>query len=252
MNRIDLQPKTINAHGKLRDDGSIFRKPPSDAVDQAWSRAALDGYEFINVTKSDIIAAGKDPATAVQWDQSIDSYPAQVEFSHKIHCLNVVRKEIWGDYYFGNVSIASDEAAIKRGDYNPADNKDMITDGDSKQFTLKALRRMHRQHTMHCLHIVLQDLMCNVDVGIISHDWLRWDGAHADKDEAPIFPMADFSTASKCRSYEAASDWVRKNAVQNGTQKWGSLHATPGTQVAQRIDSYWPKFNSVEEGDSSD
>jgi len=227
--------RTLN--GSIQDDGSIFRQGPSDEVDEAWSRVAFDDYELINVTKADIIASGKDPTTRVRWDQSVDAYPAQVEFAHQIHCLDMVRKEIWGERYFGNLSIAADDAAIARNDYDPNSGDGYYVDGDQKKLTLKGLRRLHRQHTMHCLHILLQNIMCNVDVGIITHDWVPGN----TKMETPLpHPLADFSTNKMCRSFDAAADWVHKNAVKKGSDRFSKLTGSPDVRVAQRNDSYWP------------
>lgn len=233
---MDLGPLVKTVSGSIHTDGSIFRRSPSAEVDAAWSRIALDGYEMINVTRADILASGKDPAIAARWDPAVDAYPAQIEFSHKIHCLNVVRQEIWGDHYFGNESIRAHETAIARGDYDPEDGRDLFIDGDSNKRTLKARRLMHQQHTMHCLHIILQDLMCNVDVGIITHNWASEDHSKG----MPAHPVPDFSTKKQCRDFDAATGWIKSHAVQHATKKFAKLERPPGAPVWNTSDSYWP------------
>ncbi|KAK0616931.1 hypothetical protein B0T14DRAFT_589252 [Immersiella caudata] len=233
-----LEPRTMS--GRIHDDGSIFRQGPSEQVDEAWARVALDGFELFNVTEADIIASGKDPTTRVRWDPPVDSYPAQVEFAHQIHCLDVVRKEIWGEHYFGNISIAADDAAIASGEYDPnsQDGYYHYGDGGETTYTLKGQRRMHRQHTMHCLHMILQSLMCNLDLGIVTHDWTP--GNPNFEPSPPARPFADFSTNKMCRNFNAASEWVRKNAVRNGDRIFSRLPPPPSVRVAERNDSYWP------------
>lgn len=224
--------------GSIRDDGSLFRKGPSDEVDAAWSQIAFDGYELVNVTKQDIIASGKDPRTSVRWEESIDAYPAQIEFAHQIHCLNEIRKEIWGERYFGNLSILADDAAISRKEYDPLSNDDLyVEDENHKKLTLKGLRRLHRQHTMHCLHMTLQNIMCNVDVGIITHNWVPGN-PHI---ESPLpRPQADFSIVKTCKDFSAATDWIHQNAVRNGSARFESMKGLPDIAVLRTNDSYWP------------
>ncbi|KAK3348905.1 hypothetical protein B0T25DRAFT_481231 [Lasiosphaeria hispida] len=209
LQAIDQRLEMRTMSGSIHDDGSIFRQGPSDEVDKAWAWVAFDDYELINVTEADIIASGKDPTTRVRWDPSIDSYPAQIEFAHQIHCLDVVRKEIWGERYFGNT-----------------------------KYTLKARRRMHRQHTMHCLHMLLQNLMCNLDLGIVTHDWIP---GNTNMESSPFpRPFADFSTKKMCPNFGPAADWVHKNAVRKGDKTFSELTPPPGVRVAERNDSYWP------------
>lgn len=235
---MDLEPKMRTMSGSIRDDGSIFRQEPSDEVDAAWSRLAFDDYELINVTEADIVASGKDSTTRVRWHDSIDAYPAQIEFPHQIHCLNEIRKEIWGERYFGNLSIMADDAAIARNEYDPQTSDGLYAeDGNRKKLTLKGLRRLHRQHTMHCLHMTLQNIMCNVDVGIITHNWVPGN-AHI---ESPLpRPLADFSTKKMCRNFDAAADWIHRNAIKNGNDNFERLKGSPGVHIFQTNDSYWP------------
>jgi hypothetical protein len=222
FDRVDLNPHTYTISGSIHSDNSIFRQPPSAAVDAAWAQVSLEGYELINVTHADIIASNKDPSTRVRWTEAVDAYPAQVEFAHKIHCLNQVRKEIWGEHYFGDVSIHADDADQKR-------------QAVQKTVTLQQARRIHREHTMHCLHILLQDLMCNVDVGIITHNWVKVPGEPEEKPMA----LADFSTVKQCRDFDAVADFVRKNAVPGGSEKLADLRGSADTVVFQTGDSYF-------------
>jgi hypothetical protein len=34
-----------------------------------------------------------------------------------------------------------------------------------------SIEMLHGPVVMHCLHVLLQELLCNVDVGIILHNW---------------------------------------------------------------------------------
>lgn len=93
---------------------------------------------------------------------------------------------------------------------------------------------MRRMHTMHCIHILLQDLMCNADVGIITVNWVH---AHLG---APGTLVEDFSTQKQCRNFDALLDWVHKNAVKDGDKIYQSLTSHPSTRFVETEDSYWP------------
>lgn len=199
-----------------------------------WKELTLEDYQFINVTAEDIRKSGQDPSPRVRWEEASDAYPAQVEFAHKIHCLNEIRKEVWGEHYFGLLSISAGDNDSSDSDdgqgYTPVTNK-------PTEFTLDDARGIHRQHTMHCIHMLLQDLMCNVDVGIITHNWMR-----SGRDpEAPAYPMADFSTQQKCRNFDAAAEWVRKHAVSEGNIKFGDLEGSARTDSLWDNDTRWQK-----------
>ena len=79
-----MGPRTERTIGGLRENGNIFRKAPSRAVDEAWSLVAMDGFEVINATAADLRAAGEDPNVAARWDVGVDAYPVEVEVSHKV------------------------------------------------------------------------------------------------------------------------------------------------------------------------
>lgn len=251
---VDLGPKPKRAIGGLHDHGIIFRQPPSPEVDEAWSIAALDHFEVINVTKADIIAAGEDPEYASQWDPEVDSYPVEIEFSHKvrysesisglvresvakymsqIHCLDQVRKSIWGDHYWGENSIHADDRALARGDYKNDDEG--LYDDKTGEPSLKGERRIRRYHTMHCLHMILQDLQCNADVGIVPIVWTRGEGPNAK-----LRHINQFSTLKQCRDIDAAMKWVRDNAVKGANEGHGTLKYHAGTRVFKTNDGYDP------------
>jgi hypothetical protein len=200
---------------------------------------SFDGYELINVTTADIVASGKDPTTRVRWDPTVDAFPAQIEFAHQIHCLNILRKEIWAERYFQNISIAADDAAIARNEYDPDSEDGLYVNGPEGEqtFTLKGLRRMHRQHTMHCLHILLQNLMCTLDLGIVTSDWIP---ANTRVQKPLPRPFADFSTVKMCPNFDAAAEWVRKSAVKDGNDRLKRMTGSLDVMVSQRNDSYWP------------
>lgn len=173
---VDMNVTTKTFNGALRDDTSIWRMPPSPEVDAAWDYLSAEDMQFITVSSDGVRRSGKNPATAVKaplsWGIGEDAYVAQVEVFHQIHCLNELRKEMYYDYYY-----------------------------DSPRHEL------HRSHKSHCVHMLLQNLMCNADVGVITHNWLHDERYYAPKTR----PFPDFSVAKQCRDFDAVMKWLRES-----------------------------------------
>lgn len=162
-----MQIKTVNA-SLANEDDSIFRKPPSPEVDAAWDRVSLLGYHTIST--SDVLALGKDPTLTVRapasWNRGPDAHIVQIDMTHQIHCLNAVRKAMYPDYY-------------------P---------------TRKLMADVHPQH---CLHVLLQNLLCDASVDVMTYNWM----------ETQHNPFPDMDVQKKCRDGEAVLDWHERNLV---------------------------------------
>jgi len=170
-----MGPITKTFNGLLRDNTSIYRMAPSPEVDAAWDYLSAEDMQVITVTAHDIQSSGKDPLISVKapssWGFGSDAYIAQVEVFHQIHCLNELRKEMFYDYYY-----------------------------DSPR------NQLHTSYKSHCVHMLLQTLMCNADVGVITHEWV-----HDEKYFEPkTRPFPDFSTVKQCRDFDAVMGWLRR------------------------------------------
>lgn len=169
FDRLDIPLRTQKVNATLANEGNwIWRRPPSPEVDAAWERVALQGYH--TVTTKDIIALGRDPEMTIRapldWGLGPDAHVVQLDMSHLIHCLNVVRKAMYPDYY--------------------------------------PMRKvMVDSHPQHCLHILLQNLMCDASVDLITHTWM----------ETQHNPFPDMSINKKCRDFEAVLGWHEENMV---------------------------------------
>ena len=91
---------------------------------------------------------GKDPTIAAKYPDEYglgsDAYIVEIDVFHQIHCLNTLRKEINFEYYFG----------------------DQYPDR-------KNLPKFHKIHISHCLYLLLQNLMCQANVDVITHKWVE-------------------------------------------------------------------------------
>lgn len=202
-------------NGALWDNTSIWRMPPSPEVDSAWNHISAEDLQLISVSSVDVTKSGKDPSVCVKapetWGLGSDAYIAQVEVFHQIHCLDELRKEIYYDYYY----------------------KSPPTD-------------LHKGHKGHCVHMLLQTLMCNADVGIITHNWVHDD----DYFEPKTRPFPDFSIEKKCRNFTKVMDWLRnKGGIRDLASKFPMAYpgqvpivSGKGYAIPESHDDSTPKF----------
>lgn len=120
----------------------------------------------------------------LSWGHGPDAYFAQVDIFHIVHCLNEVRKEMWPEYYYDQ----------------PSD-------------------RSRREFKAHCMHILLQNLLCTADVGIISHNWVHNERFSKSK----TMPFPDYNLVKKCRNFDALLEWTIDRRVLDWRSKWQQL-----------------------------
>jgi hypothetical protein len=83
---------------------SWTRRPPGDEIGESMWQSFEDVPTF-PITREQVIALGKDPETTAKfeddfWSLGDDAYIASLDFQHKLHCLNSLRKMAFSD--FGN------------------------------------------------------------------------------------------------------------------------------------------------------
>lgn len=215
---VDLHPRLQAFNGAIHDNSSIYRQPPSPAVDAAWDLISTAKYQLTTVSAADIRYAGKKPETSVKapesWGRGPDAYPAQIDVFHQIHCLNELRKEIYFDYYYSSGV------------------KEKIGSG-----------LLHQQHKQHCIHMLLQNLMCHADVDMVTHNWIHNDRFYEPKTR----PFPDFSLNRMCRDFDTLLKWVMDKAtVDEWEEKWNVLRIPEGAEIIPG-DGYGPAS-----GESSD
>lgn len=190
LDKIDLRPAPKMMEGSLYDDQhSIYCRDPSPEVDLAWERVAGKGAEIVMMDSSDVTKVGKDPRSVVHaplhWGFGTSAVPIQVDVFHQVHCLNEIRKEMHSDHYYKGSSRTA----------------------------------LHIAHKKHCLHMLLQNLMCQANVDVITHDWV----------ETTSRPYADFNIFHQCRDFEALLEWQEKNSLKDVKEKmFDGLEIPPG------------------------
>jgi len=183
-----MQVGLTTVNGAMHDNTSIWRMPPSREVDAAWDSLTRGGLEIITVSAADIELSGKDPALSVKvppsWNQGPDAYFAQIEIFHILHCLDGIRKEMWSEYYYDDPSDA-----------------------------------IRRELKAHCLHVILQNLLCTADVGIVQYNWM-----HDDRyPESRTIPVPDYNLVKQCRNFDALLEWTIDRSVPGWQSKWREL-----------------------------
>ncbi|MCJ1376916.1 hypothetical protein MMC17_000006 [Xylographa soralifera] len=180
LNDLSIPLTTTRLNGSFLNTSppSIYRQPPSPAVDAAWERISLT--RTIPISSADVLRVGKNPLKTAKFPLSHnlgpDAYVAQIDVFHQIHCLNILRKELHFDYYYGSTYPAGRAS-------EPAQQP---------------------MHVSHCLHILLQNLMCQASVDVVTHRWV----------DVQKHPIPDFSVRKVCRDFEAVLQHVEERSVE--------------------------------------
>jgi len=168
-----VEYETVKFNGTFRYP-SIYRGTPTPELDAAWNRITKN-VQPLQISRETLDKIGKaDRPSLVRFkEEDGGGYMASVAAIHQLHCLNMLRKYTYNEYYKDK-----DEAFTVRPD-------------------------IFRTHLDHCVELIRQKLMCNSDVGVITNEWVDgWD-----------LPYPDFNTVHKCRNYEKVLDWAYKHAM---------------------------------------
>jgi hypothetical protein len=148
---------------------------PGSKVDLAWAKLATNARHF-RVPEDQAAKYGLHPGHA-RWSKADGGgYPVLFEFSHHLHCVDLLRQAlVWNyDYYVG----------LGLG---PFSNEPKII----------------KTHTYHCLDMLRQVIMCQPDTGVFGQYWVKeLNGT-----------FVDFNTVHKCKNFEEIRDWVVQHQV---------------------------------------
>jgi len=167
-------------------------------VDAAWSSLGVD-YRPLAVPADQAEMSGLLPDQVKVSEKYGGGFPANVEGLHHLHCLNLLRKSL---YYNFEYYHSRHEGAFKNSD------------------------EILRYHVSHCLDILRQQLMCNVDIGVLGQVWLY-----------PSAPEAyvDFNTRHKCRNFDAVRQWAEERQLPEAVPADFLQLPRPGDTVYETI-----------------
>ncbi|PPQ65051.1 hypothetical protein CVT26_015747 [Gymnopilus dilepis] len=154
---------------------SEFRGPPTPEIDAAWMRIS-QGVKPTRLTLEQVLKIGKfDTPSKVKFrEEDGGGYMASMEVTHQLHCLNMLRKYTYKEYY---------------QNFDPS-----FTHPKPDVF---------RTHLDHCVEILRQHLMCTADVGMITYEWVTGFSE----------PYPDFNVKHQCRNFEKILDWGYRHAI---------------------------------------
>ncbi|KAF5587860.1 hypothetical protein FPANT_6800 [Fusarium pseudoanthophilum] len=183
LDSINFKMRPIETEGGLFEakNPSKWRNSlkPDPEVDDAWED--LEIIRVFPITEAEVRRLGKDPELLVKFPQEYglgdNAYMAQIDMFHQIHCLNLLRHLAWAEY-----------------------NRN----GTAK----KPFSDLHWIHVSHCTDILMQNLMCNGNLDIITFNWV----------ETQSNPFPDFAVNHQCRDFDAIYDWQDKHSVP---KEWG-------------------------------
>jgi len=147
---------------------------PSSDIDTAWRRISTD-VKPIRVTKEQLHKMGivVSPTMVTIPQEEGGGYLASLEVTHHLHCLDMLRKATYREYYES---------------FDPA-------------FQIEIDTLMNQLDT--CVDILRQALMCYPDINMVPYYWVR--GSKA--------PFPDSSTIHRCKDFEKIIDWATWRAI---------------------------------------
>ncbi|KAF2210011.1 hypothetical protein CERZMDRAFT_13606, partial [Cercospora zeae-maydis SCOH1-5] len=125
------------------ENQSKYAGKPSDSIDEAWDELIHDRYFLISDEEAneawgpDYILNYRTP------DKSTEKggYLAGLEVFHTLHCLNVLRMQLYANYYHGSSNDTG---------------------------------RAEQYHLDHCIDMIRQTIQCFGDLSPVPHRW--WPG----------------------------------------------------------------------------
>ncbi|KAI0113404.1 hypothetical protein F4814DRAFT_421703 [Daldinia grandis] len=180
---MPLTDTLLNGSLWLGDNPPIWRGlPDSNETNKAWD--SFEHVKPIALTKGQITAMGKDPATVAKfndeyWGLGDDAYVGAFDFFHQVHCLSVLRREAFRYW-------------SREGETVPKWNK------------------IHWIHIQHCVGMMMEHLLCNADAGFLTYNWVEY-GLHLSPDMSGEFTF--FFQSFMSRNLETGVLWLRIGRV---------------------------------------
>jgi hypothetical protein len=195
---------TFNA-SQGKDSGYVGT---SNETEEMWDWVTVDmGDQMITseelklVHKPETSVKVKDPKTGKE------GYRIGLEVFHQLHCLNLIRKSTYRDHYKGKGDFKEDEDKVRAHlGMNTQLPFPPLTSTQVIMPMLPKFGQLLTYSTDHCLEMLRMNIMCQVDIGVITFHELP---------DKPGDPWPDFSSLHVCRDFDAVRKWAIENAVAN-------------------------------------
>ena len=177
---------------------SPYRGPPAPEIDKAWNRVTMVRPLNFSLTDDEYLRVGKDPKTAARnLPEYGGGYFLVPEFTHQLHCVNLLRKV--SHFKFGYYNAF---------DPDFTDNTDIFKVHIGKSQIHPVLRPSKLKTILdHCVEQLRQFVMCHADMGVVTAHWIQQ--RHK--------PWPDFNTNHMCRDFDQVMDWTKQHLTPVGT-----------------------------------
>ena len=178
---LEMSPQKLNGTLFYPKEPSIARQLPNDAADAVWEEWELARY--LPITADQIRAMGKDPSTVAKladedWGLGDDAYVGTFDIYHELHCVNSLRRIVYGEYYNETRGIASGKHRTKKGE-------------------------MWEVHINHCIDMLVQTLQCSGNLNLITMHYV------AEQE----YPAPDMSINRQCINFDKLTEWRKDNSI---------------------------------------
>jgi len=189
-------------HGDLSDT-NVFKGHPRPELDAAWER--LGRMHPLSMPEEHRVELNKTHSGILYPPEKGGGVMVEIEALHQLHCLNLMRKVIYADYY-------------SRPENLPIEF--MVSD------------KMFFNHIDHCVDNLRQFIMCQADMTPVPSNWVH---GHHD-------PNPDFNTMHKCRNFNHLLDWIERHDNGGVPRQTPNPSWWPKENLAKTILDYEPDF----------
>ncbi|KAJ4293495.1 hypothetical protein N0V90_008778 [Kalmusia sp. IMI 367209] len=204
---LPLEVKALNGTLYPNHHPSVARGPPSPEADAIWNEWEIT--RVYAITADQIRAMGKDPSTATKLEDDIyglgdDAYASTFDIYHQLHCLNMLRKLVYPDYY-KNARMQFPHA--------------------------KDPQAMYEIHMGHCIDMLMQTIQCSGNLNLITMHWVN--------EEAIPFP--DMSINKQCvADFDYLTKWRKEHQVD--PEKYVAMKKPAGVKQLPEADMWYKYF----------
>ncbi|KAB8237446.1 oxidase ustYa family protein [Aspergillus alliaceus] len=152
-------------------DSNVYKGRPRPELDAAWDRASA--LHELSMEPKHLPLLNKSE-TAIRYSpEQGGGYMVELEVFHQLHCLNLLRKQIYREYYMRPENMPAMFDVPKKLLYN---------------------------HIDHCVDTIRQLIMCTGDVSPVTANWVV----------THHHPHPDFNTRHKCRNFDKLLEWAEE------------------------------------------
>ncbi|KAH8669042.1 hypothetical protein BX600DRAFT_511086 [Xylariales sp. PMI_506] len=159
---------------------TIFQEPPSPEVDLAWDNLYRENaINLITEQEADQLS----PQT-MRAPNDPDHFVMGLSVFHQLHCLNLIRKSLYPEYYHNASSHGSDDV------------------------------HHMEDHRSHCIELLRQVLVCASDTSVVTWRWV-------DEMDAALPLIYNEHT---CRDFDQIREWAVEHRAPSGWDDKPSIH----------------------------